>query len=56
MEVIPLQVFVSLMLVVGSLIAFAVSVHRRDYDHSDRLALFPIDDEPNPTRTPKDPQ
>jgi hypothetical protein len=42
MEVVALQVFVSLMLVVGSVILFAYSVHKRDHEHADRLALLPI--------------
>lgn len=44
MEVIGLQVFVSLMLVVSSLILFARSWKSRDFDHADRLALFPLED------------
>lgn len=42
MEVLTLQVFVSLMLVVGSIVLFATSVIRRDHEHADRLALLPI--------------
>ena len=42
MEVVILQVFVSLMLVLGSVIAFAYSVRGRDYEHADRLSLLPI--------------
>jgi len=45
MNVIYLQIFVSLALVVGSLILFAFSTRQRDVDHADRLALFPIEDE-----------
>jgi len=41
-EVLILQVFVSLMLVAGSVLLFAKSVRERDYEHSDRLALLPI--------------
>ena len=44
MEVVVLQVFVSLLLVVGSVILFGVSSRLRDYEHSDRLALMPLDD------------
>lgn len=47
MEVLVLQVFVSLMLVVGSLLLFAKTCRQRDFDHADRLALFPLD-EPEP--------
>jgi hypothetical protein len=45
MNVIYLQIFVSLTLVVGSLLLFAFSTRQRDIDHVDRLALFPIEDE-----------
>jgi len=40
-----MQVFVSLMLVMGSVILFAVTCRQRDLDHADRLALLPLDDE-----------
>lgn len=50
MSVLPLLVFVSLMLVVGSLLLFGHSVRQRDHHHADRLALLPLDpkDSPNP--------
>ena len=54
MEVLILQVFVSLVLVAGSLILFANSARRRDYEHADRLALFPIDDDDARPRAPED--
>jgi hypothetical protein len=41
-EVLNLQVFVSLILVTGSIVLFAYSARKRDYEHADRLALFPI--------------
>ncbi len=48
-----LQVFVSLVLVGVSLLAFAYSVRRRDYEHADRLALFPLEEEsPKPRPEP----
>ena len=43
MEVLILQVFVSLMLVVSSLILFWFSVRQRDHQHAGRLALLPLD-------------
>ena len=43
MEVVILQVFVSLMLVVGSVVLFAFTCRQRTFDHSDRLALLPLD-------------
>jgi hypothetical protein len=45
MEAIHLQVFVSFLLVVGSVIAFAYSARQRDDEHADRLALLPIEEE-----------
>ncbi len=45
MNVIVLQVFVSLMLVAGSVLLYAFSVRHRDYEHSDRLSLFPLEDD-----------
>jgi cbb3-type cytochrome oxidase maturation protein len=44
-EVLILQVFVSLVLVGISVLAFAYSVRRRDYEHADRLALFPLEED-----------
>jgi hypothetical protein len=41
-EVLILQVFVSLLLVVGSMLLFSYSMRQRDYEHSDRLALLAI--------------
>jgi hypothetical protein len=44
-DVLILQVFVSLVLVTGSLILFCQSIRRRDYEHADRLALLPVADD-----------
>ena len=43
MEVVILQVFVSLLLVVGSILLFAFTCRQRSFDHADRLALLPLD-------------
>jgi hypothetical protein len=43
LEVLTLQVFVSLILVVGSLLLFLFTCRQRDFDHADRLALLPLD-------------
>ena len=53
MEVLILQVFVSLVLVAGSVVLFAFSMRQRDHEHADRLALFPMarDDAP-PSKEP----
>jgi hypothetical protein len=44
-NVLVLQVFVSLMLVLGSLVLLAYSVKRGDHEHADRLSLLPIEDD-----------
>ncbi len=49
MEVLGLQIFVSLMLVVGSVLLFAFTAKQRDHEHHDRLALLPLEnDTPRP--------
>ncbi len=45
MEILILQVFVSLLLVVGSVILFLFTARQRDFDHADRLSLLPIKDD-----------
>ncbi len=45
MEVVILQVFVSLGLVVGSLVLFGFTCRQRTFDHADRLSLLPLDGE-----------
>ncbi len=52
MEIVIFQVFVSLVLGVGSLLLFAFSARARDSEHADRLALLPLEDEaPSPPAT-----
>jgi hypothetical protein len=41
-EIVILQVFVSLMLVAGAVLLFAFTCRQRDFDHADRLALLPL--------------
>lgn len=53
MEVLILQIFVSLMLVLGSLLLFGYSLRRRDYEHAERLSLFPL--EADDARTVREP-
>lgn len=43
MEILIMQVFVSLALVVGSVLLFLFTARQRDFDHADRLALLPIE-------------
>lgn len=45
MNVIVLQVFVSLMLVVGSLLLLAYSFKHADHEHADRLSLLPMEED-----------
>ncbi len=50
MIVLVLQIFVSLMLVAGSVVLFVHAVRSRTFDHADRLALAPLeDDSPQPS-------
>jgi nitrogen fixation-related uncharacterized protein len=53
MNVLVLQVFVSLMLVVSSVLLFIFSIKQRDHEHADRLSLFPLEDESSPKPTPE---
>lgn len=45
MEVLTLQVFVSLGLVVSSIVLFRFACKQRDFDHADRLALMPMEEQ-----------
>jgi len=45
MEVLGLQIFVSLMLVLGAVLLFAWSAKQRDHEHNDRLALLPLEND-----------
>ncbi len=45
MNVLGLQVFVSLMLVLGAVAALVYSVRLADHEHADRLSLLPLDDD-----------
>ncbi|MBL8714849.1 MAG: cytochrome oxidase [Myxococcales bacterium] len=49
MEVLFLQVFVSFILVLGSVLLFMFSTRQRDAEHADRLSLLPMEDD-DPTR------
>jgi hypothetical protein len=44
-DILILQVFVSLMLVIGSVILFLFTCRQRTFEHADRLALLPLDDD-----------
>ncbi len=45
MSVVPLQVFVTLLLVAGGVLLFLVSLRQADHEHADRLSLLPVEDE-----------
>jgi hypothetical protein len=56
MEVLILQVFVSLVLVGGSIILFSYSAKQKDHHHAGRLALLPLEgDEAKPRREARAP-
>lgn len=48
MTIVVMQVFVSLLLVGGSLVLFLHTVRQKDFDHADRLSLAPLDDDDKP--------
>jgi cbb3-type cytochrome oxidase maturation protein len=49
MEVLPMMLLVSLVLVGFGVLAMLYSVKQRDHEHADRLALAPLrDDDPPP--------
>ena len=45
MNILELQVFVSLMLVAGGVLLFVFTVRARTFEHADRLALAPLEDD-----------
>lgn len=55
MDILILQVFVSLLLVVSSVILFGFTCRQRSFDHSDRLALLPVEDDGTATAPPATP-
>jgi len=42
-NILLLQIFVSLVLVIGGLVLFFYSVRQKDFEHFDRMALFPLE-------------
>lgn len=53
MNVMLLQVFVSLMLVASSVVLFVWTVRSRTFDHSDRLSLAPLEEDTSSTKSPE---
>jgi hypothetical protein len=52
MEVLSLQIFVSLMLVLGSVLLFVHAQKGKVHEQADRLALLPLEGDEGPHRTP----
>ena len=50
MEILIVQVFVSLVLVTGAVVLLAYSVKQADHEHADRLSILPLEDEHPPER------
>ena len=50
MEVLSLQIFVSLMLVLGSVLLFFHAQKGKVHEQADRLALLPLADDAGPAR------
>ena len=55
MNVMVMQVFVSLMLVASAVLLFAYSVRQRDHEHADRLSLFPLENDDAAAAAPRAP-
>ncbi len=57
MEIMIVQVFVSLLLVAGAVVLFAYSVKQGDPEHADRLSILPLEDErpTSPSSSAKEP-
>jgi len=57
MNIILLQVFVSLMLVAGAVALFVFTVRSRTLEHGDRLSLAPLEDDARPelSKSPQSP-
>lgn len=49
MDVLVVLVFVSLVFVCGSILLFLVALHRRDFEHAERLSLLPLMDPNEPS-------
>lgn len=47
MDILIVQVFVSLLLVVGGVVALAYSIKSGDPEHADRLSILPLSDDNN---------
>ncbi|MBL8613848.1 MAG: cytochrome oxidase [Myxococcales bacterium] len=50
MDILIMQVFVSLFLAAGGVGLYLFTCRARTFDHSDRLALLPIEEEKTPAK------
>lgn len=55
MSVLFLQIFVSLCLVAGSVVLYVFTVRESTFEHADRLALAPLDDDERRASSPEPP-
>ena len=53
MDILIVQVFVSLLLVIGGVVLLAYSIKQADHEHADRLSLLPIEKEPKEPECPR---
>ncbi len=49
MEILILLVFISLILLAGTLLLFAYSIKQGDHEQADRLSLLPLDSDEKPS-------
>ena len=52
MSIVVLQVFVSLMLVAGSVLLFVFTVRSKTFEHAERLSLAPLENDAAPKPLP----
>lgn len=45
MEILVVQVFVSLLVVLGFVVLLAYSIKQADHEHADRLSILPLQDD-----------
>ncbi|MCA9536711.1 MAG: hypothetical protein KC593_23675 [Myxococcales bacterium] len=50
MEVMTLLLFIGVVFVIGAALAFVVNAANGTFDHTERLALLPLDDPQDPPR------
>ncbi len=53
MEILVVQIFVSLLLVGGGVVLLAYSLKQADHEHADRLSILPLEEDANARREPR---